>query len=54
VPGSEEAVSASVLPPQPNSIQNYLVTVKVMTTGVGRKIQQGKKKPLCGAHSWFK
>lgn len=42
--GSE--CQCTVLSPQPYSIQNYLVTVKVMTTCVGRKIQY-KKINLC-------
>jgi hypothetical protein len=52
VSAAEKAVGASVLSPQPTSIQNYLVNVKVMTTGVGRKREQ-KEKPLCGRNSWF-
>jgi hypothetical protein len=52
VSGLEEAVSVSVLSPQPYSTQNYLVTVKVMTTGVGRKIQY-KKINLCVVDTVF-
>jgi len=44
-------VSASVLLSQPNSIQNFLVTVTEMTTGAGTIV---KNKPLGGGHSWFK
>jgi hypothetical protein len=44
MPGSEEAVHASVVSSQLTSIQNYLATVKVMSTGVGR--QRGHKH-LC-------